>query len=73
MRTEIIQVPLPKEIIKSAKKIGMTKQDIREIMKTFAILEIAANLSQLRKGEAEKISKKIKASAWRKTKKKLGV
>ena len=68
MKSETIQVTIPKEIIKSAEKIGISKQDIKEMMRTFVILDITASLSKLSKKEARIISKKIKVSAWRKTK-----
>ncbi len=73
MKSETIQVTIPKEIIKSAEKIGISKQDIKEMMRTFVILDITASLSKLSKKEARIISKKIKVSAWRKTKEKLKI
>lgn len=73
MKVETIQVDLPKEIVKSAEEAGISKEKIREMLKSFAVLEITANLSKLDKKEAESISKSVKAVAWKKTKKKLGI
>lgn len=66
-----MKVTLPREIIESAEKIGMSKRDLIETMKSFVILDVVANLSKLNQRRAEFLSKKIKESAWRKTKRKL--
>ncbi len=60
-----MKVELPKEIIKSAEKIGMSKKDLIETMKDFAILDVIANLSKLDEKEAGSLIKKIKESAWK--------
>ncbi len=71
MGMEVVKVELPKEIIKSAEKIGISKKDLIETMKSFAILDIVANLSRLDEKKAKSLIKKIKESAWEKTKRKL--
>ena len=73
MKAETIQVDLPKEIMRSAEEAGISRAKISEMLRSFAVMEITANLSKLDKKEAEKISKSIKASAWKTTKKKLGI
>jgi len=73
MKSETIQFELPKEVLDSAEKMGFTKDKISEMSKSFVILEVAASSSRLDKQSAEVISKKIKASAWKKTKKELGL
>ena len=73
MKAETIQFELPEQIIETAKKIGLTKDKISEMSKSFVILEVVANSGKLDKVQAEKISDGIKAISWKKTKKKLGV
>lgn len=66
--TVLLQVELPKKIIKSAEDLGITKEKLSETMKRFAILEVTSHQSKLNKEDIEKISNKIKAAAWKKTK-----
>jgi hypothetical protein len=68
---ETIQITLPKEIMKKAEERGVDLDSFKDTVKTFALLDITARTSKLSKEQAETISKKIKASAWKKIKKDL--
>ena len=70
---ETIQITLPQEIIKKAEERGVDLDNFKNTVKTFAILDIIARTSKLSREQAEIISKKIKASAWKKVKKNLRV
>jgi hypothetical protein len=73
MKTETVQFELPKEVMESAESAGFTREKLAEMSKSFTILEVLAATSKLDKAQATAISKKIKASAWKKTKRKLGL
>jgi G:T/U-mismatch repair DNA glycosylase len=73
MKTETVQFELPKEVMESAERIGFTREKLAEMSKSFTILEVLAATSKLDKTQARAISQKIKASAWKKTKRKLGL
>jgi hypothetical protein len=72
-KAETIPVQIPKDMLKSAEEIGLSKEKLSETMKRFAILEIVSNLSKLNKEEAERISNEMKAKVWKKTKEKLKI
>jgi len=73
MKTETVRFELPKEVMESAESAGFTKEKLAEMSKGFTILEVMAASSKLDKAQAAAISRKIKASAWKKTKRKLGL
>ena len=68
---ETIQITLPREMIKKAEERGVDLDSFKNTVKTFALLDITARTSKLSKEQAEKMSKRIKASAWKKIKKNL--
>jgi len=70
---ETIQIVLPKEIMKKAEERGVDIERFKDTVKAFALLDITARASRLSKKQAEAISEKIKASAWKKVKKTQGL
>lgn len=68
MRTETIKIEVPKEILQSARRNGLNRRRLTETLKSFAILEITANLSKLDLKGAREISKDMKVKAWEKIK-----
>ncbi len=73
MKTEIISVELPEDLVKMAKEKGIDEKKVSEILKSFAILELTAISSKLNDRSVEGISKSLKASAWKRTKQKLKI
>jgi len=73
MRTETIKIEVPKEMLQSASRSGLSRRRLAETLKGFAILEIAANLSKLDLKRAREISREIKVKAWEKIKRDIGI
>jgi hypothetical protein len=71
--SETIEITLPKEIMEKAKERGVDIEKFKTAVKTFALLDLTARASKLSKREANSISKRIKASAWKKVKKNLNL
>jgi len=71
MKSETIPVELPKDILKAAEAMGLTKEQIKERLQSFAVVELVSNIGNLSQKDAEKISDKIKAAAWQKMKQKM--
>lgn len=70
---ETIEISIPKELLEKAKERGVDLGRFKNTVKTFALLDITARSSKLSKKEAEVLSKKIKASTWKKVKKNLNL
>jgi hypothetical protein len=68
---ETIEISIPKELFDKAKERKIDLDRFKNTVKAFAILDITARTSKLSRKEAEALSKKIKASAWKKLKKEL--
>jgi type III secretion system FlhB-like substrate exporter len=63
---EKMEISIPKEILEKAKERGVDIEKFKKVVNTFAILDITARASKLSREEAEKFSKRIKESAWKK-------
>ena len=70
---ETIQISLPKEILEKARERGVDIDSFKDTVKTFALLDITAKTSKLSKKDAESLSEKIKAIAWKKIKKNMNL
>lgn len=70
---ETIQITLPKEILEKARERGVDIDSFKDTVKTFALLDITAKTSKLSKKDAESLSEKIKAIAWKKIKKNMNL
>lgn len=70
---EAIQISIPEEILKKAEKRGVNIESFKSTVNTFALLDLMARTSKLSKNQANEISEKMKASAWKKIKKDLKV
>ena len=68
-----MEISIPKEILEKAKERGVDIEKFKKVVNTFAILDITARASKLSREEAEKFSKRIKESAWKKIKKELHI
>jgi len=68
---ETIEISIPKELLDKAKERKIDLDRFKNTVKAFAILDITARTSKLSRKEDEVLSKKIKASAWKKLKKEL--
>jgi hypothetical protein len=68
---ETIEISIPKELLDKAKERKIDLDRFKNTVKAFAIIDITARTSKLSRKEAEVLSKKIKASAWKKLKKEL--
>ena len=64
---EKMEISIPKEILEKAKERDVDIEKFKKVVNTFAILDITARASKLSREEAEKFSKRIKESAWKKS------
>lgn len=71
--SKTIQITLPKEILEKAKERDVDMEKFKDTVKTFALLDIIARTSRLSKKDSDIISKRIKASAWKKIKRNLNL
>ena len=65
MVTETVPVEIPTEILQLAERIGISREKMSALLRDFAVLDIMASSSKLTKREAEKLSREIKDSAWK--------
>ena len=59
---------IPTEILQIAKRSGISRERMSALLRDFAVLEILTSSSKLTKKDAEKLSRKIKVSAWKRLK-----
>jgi len=65
MVTETVSVEIQAEILQLAKRSGISREKMSALLRDFAMLEIFASSSNLTKKDAEKLSREIKVSAWK--------
>ena len=65
MVTETVPVEIPTEILELAERSGISRERMSALLRSFAVLEVLASSSKLSKKEAEKLSREIKISAWK--------
>lgn len=65
MVTETVPVEIPVEIIRLAERSGISREKMSALLRDFAVLEVLASSSKLTKKDAEKLSRGIKVSAWK--------
>ena len=65
MVAEIVPVEIPAEILQLAERSGISREKMSMLLKSFAVLEVLASSSKLSKKDAEKLSREIKISAWK--------
>ncbi len=65
MVTETVPVEIPTEILQLAERSGISWEKMSALLRDFAVLEILASSSKLTKKDAEKLSRQIKVSAWK--------
>ena len=65
MVTETVNVEIPKEILDLATRSGISRDKISKLLRSFAVLEVVASTSKLTKRDAEKLSREIKVTAWK--------
>lgn len=65
MVTETVPVEIPAEILQLAERSGISREKMRALLRDFAVLEVLASSSKLTKRTAEKLSREIKVSAWK--------
>ena len=65
MVTETVPVEIPIEILELAERNGLSREKISALLRSFAVLEVLASSSKLSKKDAEKLSREIKISAWK--------
>ena len=70
---EAIEISIPRELLEKAKERGVNLDRFKNTVKTFALLDIMARTSKLSKNGTEVLSKRIKATAWKKIKKDLKI
>ena len=56
---------IPAEILQLAERSGISREKISALLRDFAVLEILASSSKLTKKDAEKLSREIRVSAWK--------
>ena len=56
---------IPAEILQLAERSGISREKMSALLRDFAVLGILASSSRLTKKDAEKLSRKIKVSAWK--------
>lgn len=62
---ETIPVEIPAEILQLAERNGISREKMSRILRDFAVLEVLASSSKLSKKDAEKLSREITSSAWK--------
>ena len=65
MVTEILPVEIPAEILQLAQRSGISRDKISMLLRSFAVLEVLISSSKLGKKDAERLSREIKISAWK--------
>ena len=65
MVTETVPVEIPAEILLLAERSGISREKMSALLRDFAVLDIVASSSKLTKKDAEKLSREIKVSAWK--------
>ena len=68
MVTETVPVEIPAEILQLAERSGISREKMSALLRDFAVLDILASSSRLTKKEAEKLSRTIKVTAWKRLK-----
>ena len=68
MATETVPVEIPAEVLQLAERNGISREKISALLRDFAVLDVLASSSRLTKRDAEKLSRKIKLSAWKRLK-----
>ena len=68
MATETVPVEIPAEVLQLAERNGISRGKISALLRDFAVLDVLASSSRLTKRDAEKLSRKIKLSAWKRLK-----
>jgi hypothetical protein len=69
MKSEILKIEIPKEVVEEAKGLGINFNRIKAVAKDFVLLEMVAQMSRLTEKDATNISRRIKINAWKKTEK----
>ena len=59
MKSHNLSISVPGEIINEAKKAGMKEKEIKKMVETFNMLQLASFLSKLTKEDARELSRKI--------------
>jgi hypothetical protein len=65
MVTEIVPVEIPVEILQLAERSGISREKMSALLRDFAVLDVMASSSKLTRKEAERLSREIKVSAWK--------
>jgi hypothetical protein len=65
MVTETVPVEIPTEILQLAERSGISREKMSALLRDFAVLDIIASSAKLTKKDAEKLSREIKVSAWK--------
>lgn len=65
MVSETVPVEIPAEILQLAERSGISREKMSALLSDFAVLDIMASSSKLTKKDAEKLSREIKVSAWK--------
>ena len=65
MVTETVPVEIPAEILELAERSGISREKMGVLLRSFAVLEVLASSSKLTKRDADKLSREIKVSAWK--------
>ncbi len=69
MKTETIELKLPKEVVDILRSGKVSMKRLRNAISNFLLMELIAHSTKIRKSEAIHISEGIKLQAWRKMKK----
>jgi len=65
MVTETVPVEIPIEILQLAQRSGISREKMSALLRDFAILDVLASSSKLTRRDAEKLSREIKVSVWK--------
>ncbi len=66
MVTEAVPVDeIPAEILELAERNGLSREKMSALLRDFAVLEVLVSSSRLSKKDAERLSREIKISAWK--------
>jgi len=72
-KNEILELEIPRDVIKHAKKEGVSIEDFRRTLEIFGIMQLVSETSKLGKREANNLSEKIKGRAWIRAAKRLNL
>lgn len=64
---------IPRDVLEHAEECGISIEDFRKSLEVFGTMQLSSEMSKLNRKSANVVSKKIKASAWKKVSRRLNL